>query len=115
MQTNCNAVVVLQQGEHSSVNNRPASKEVTGTIKKGVTEKLEKLKKKEKGSEGAVQKRSFNYFPPPRLKTYTFVCDGHTNRLIRLSRFQNLLWVYGTAWMSVRFPGNCGNCVPVQP
>ncbi len=45
MQTNCNEVVVLQQG---SVNNsRPAGKEVTDTRKKGVTEKLEKMKKRE--------------------------------------------------------------------
>ncbi len=37
-------MVVLQQGEHSSVNNsRPAGEEVTG--KKGVTEILEKLRK----------------------------------------------------------------------
>ncbi len=49
MQTNCNEVVVLQQGGHSSVNNtRPAGEEVTGTRKKGVTEILEKLRK-EKG------------------------------------------------------------------
>ncbi len=48
MQTNCNEVVVLQQGEHSSVNNsKPAGKEVTGTRKKGVTEILEKMKKRE--------------------------------------------------------------------
>ncbi len=41
-------MVVLQQGEHSSVNNsRPAGKEVTGTRKKGVTEILEKMKKRE--------------------------------------------------------------------
>ncbi len=34
--------------EHSSGNNnRPAGKEVTGTRKKGVTEKLEKMKKRE--------------------------------------------------------------------
>ncbi len=46
MQTNCNEVVVLQQGEQSSVNNsRPAGEEVTGTRKKGVTEILEKMKK----------------------------------------------------------------------
>ncbi len=39
-------MVVLQQGEHSSVNNsRPAGEEVTGTRKKVVTEKLEKLEK----------------------------------------------------------------------
>ncbi len=48
---------------------------------------------------------SSNYFPRPRLKAYTFLCDGHTNRLIGLTMFQNLLWVYGMAWMSVRFPG----------
>ncbi len=40
MQTNCNAVVVLQHDEHSSVNNRrPAGEEVTGTRKKGVSER----------------------------------------------------------------------------
>ncbi len=56
MQTNCNEVVVLQQGEHSSVNNRrPAGEEVTGTRKKGVTEILEKMKKRKR--------------PRPRLKT----------------------------------------------
>ncbi len=69
MQTNCNEVVVLQQDEHSSVNNsRPAGEEVTGTRKKGVTD-IGENEEKEKGSEGAVQKRTFNYFPRPRLKT----------------------------------------------
>ncbi len=49
MQTNCNEVVVLQQGEHSSVNNsRPAGEEVTGTRKKRVTEILEKMKKRKR-------------------------------------------------------------------
>ncbi len=48
MQTNCNEVVVLQHFEHSSVNDsRPAGKEVTGTRKKGVTEILDKIKKRE--------------------------------------------------------------------
>ncbi len=48
MQTNCNEVVVLQQ-VHSSVNNsRPAGIEVTGTKKKGVTEVLEKMKKRKR-------------------------------------------------------------------
>ncbi len=57
MQTNCNEVVVLQQGEHSSVNNRtPAGKEVTGTRKKGETEILEKIKKRKR--EGKVQLKS---------------------------------------------------------
>ncbi len=46
MQTNFNKVVVLQQGEHSCVNNsKPAGEEVTR--KKGVTEILEKMKKRE--------------------------------------------------------------------
>ncbi len=43
MQTDCNEVVVLQQGEHSCVNNSiPAAEEVTGTRKKRVTEISEK-------------------------------------------------------------------------
>ncbi len=51
MQTNCNEVVVLQQGEHRYANNcRPAGKEVTGTVKKGVTEILEKIKKRKRCS-----------------------------------------------------------------
>ncbi len=38
----------MQQFEHSSVNDsRPAGKEVTGTRKKGVTEILDKIKKRE--------------------------------------------------------------------
>ncbi len=49
MQTNCSEVVVLQQGEHGSINNsRPAGEEVTGTRKKGVTEISEKIKKRKK-------------------------------------------------------------------
>ncbi len=64
MQTNCNEVVVLQQGEHSSVNNsRPAGEEVTGTRKKGSERDIGE--NEEKGSESAVQKRTFNYFPRP--------------------------------------------------
>ncbi len=48
MKTYCYEVVVLQQGEHSSVNNsRSAGEKVTGTRKKGVTEILEKMKKRE--------------------------------------------------------------------
>ncbi len=48
MQTNCNEVVVLQQGEHSSVNNSRPAGIVTGTRKKGVTEILEKMKKRKR-------------------------------------------------------------------
>ncbi len=43
----------------------PASEEVTGTRKKGVTEIMDKMKKKKREVEGAVQKRTFNYFPRP--------------------------------------------------
>ncbi len=69
MQTNCNEVFVLQQGEHSSVNNsRPAGKE-DRYKKKGRDRDIGEYEEKEKGSEGAVQKRTFNYFPRPRLKT----------------------------------------------
>ncbi len=35
MQTNCNEVVVLQQGEHSSVNNSRPAEGVTGIRKEG--------------------------------------------------------------------------------
>ncbi len=74
----------------SSVNNSiPAGKEVTGYKKKGSDRDIG-----EKGSEGAVQRRTFSYFPQPRLKTWTFLCDGPTNRLIGFSMFQNLLWVW---------------------
>ncbi len=66
MQTNCNEVVVLQQGEHSSVNNsRPAGKEVTGTRKKGSDRDIGENEEKEKGSEGAVQKRTLIIFHSP--------------------------------------------------
>jgi len=60
VKTNCNEVVVLQQDGHSSVN-RPG-KEVTGTRKKG---RDRDIGEKEKGSEGAVQERTFYYFPRP--------------------------------------------------
>ncbi len=63
-------MVVLQQGEHSSVNNsRPAAEEVTGTRKKGSDREIGENEEKEHGREGAVQKRTFNYFLRPRLKT----------------------------------------------
>ncbi len=56
MQTNCNEVVVLQHGEHGSVNNStPAGEEVTGTRKEGVTEILEKMKKRKRKREVKVQ------------------------------------------------------------
>ncbi len=86
----------MQQSEHSSVNkSRPAGEEVTGTSKKGVTDKLDKMKKRKREVKVLFKRKlNFNYFPWPRLKTALF-CDGHT---------QNLLWVYGMgmAWMWCR-------------
>ncbi len=56
---------------NSSVNNsRPAGEEVTGTRKKGSDRDIGENEEKEKGSEGAVKKKTFNYFPWPRLKTF---------------------------------------------
>ncbi len=56
-------MVVLQQGEHSSVNNsRPAGKE--DRYKKKGRERDREARQRQ-GSEGAVQKRTFNYFPRP--------------------------------------------------
>ncbi len=81
VQTNCNEVVVLQQGEHSSVNNsRPAGEE-DRYKKKERDRDIGENEEKEKGSEGAVLRH--------------FLCDGHRNRLIGLSMFQNLLWCMG--------------------
>ncbi len=37
---------------------------------KGSDRDIGENEEKEKGSEGAVQKRTFNYFPRPRLKTF---------------------------------------------
>ncbi len=95
-QTNCNEVVVLQQSEHSSVNKKDLLvEEVTGTSKKGVTDKLDKMKKRKREVKVLFKRKlNFNYFPWPRLKTALF-CDGHT---------QNLLWVHGMgmAWMVCR-------------
>ncbi len=72
MQTNCNEVVVLQQGEHSSVNNRRPAGKKWQVQKKGSDRDIgenEEKERKEKGSEGAVKKRTFNYFSRPWLKT----------------------------------------------
>ncbi len=66
MHTNCNEVVVLQQGEHSSVNNcRPAGKEVTDTRKKGVTEILEKMKKRKREVKVQFKREPFIIFHGP--------------------------------------------------
>ncbi len=60
-------MVVLQQGEHSSVNNsRPAGKEVTGTRKKGEKE----IGKRDRDREAKVQfKREPLIIFHGRLKT----------------------------------------------
>ncbi len=77
----------------------------TCTRKKGVTEILEKMKKRKREAKVQFKREPLIIFHGPDLRLKTFLCDGDTNRLIGLSMFQNLLWVYGMAWMSVRFPG----------
>ncbi len=63
-----------------------------------------------------VQEITFNYFARPHPRDLNiFLCDdddGHTKKIL-LSMFQNLLWVYGMAWMSVRFP--CLKFCPSPP
>ncbi len=67
MQTNCNEVVVLQQGEHSSINNsRPAGEEVTGTRKKAVTEILKKMNKKKREVKVQFKRERLGYLRNPR-------------------------------------------------
>ncbi len=89
MQTNFNEVLVLQQGEYSSVNNsRP-------TRKKGVIEILEEMKKREVKVQ--FKREPLIIFHAPTKDRS--VCDVHTDRLIGLSMFF-LLWVYGMAWIS---------------
>ncbi len=78
MQTNCNEVVVLQQGEHSSVNNSRRKRH----WRKGWEPKVQ------------FKREPLIIFHGP------FLCDGHTNGLIGLSMLQNLLWVNGMAWMT---------------
>ncbi len=48
MQTNCNEGVVWQQVHSSVHNSKPAGEEVTGSRKKGVTEILDKMKKRKR-------------------------------------------------------------------
>ncbi len=58
--------------------------------------------KKENGS----SKDNLIILHGPSLGIETFLCnddDGHTKNIVVW--FQNLLWVYGMAWMRVRFPG----------
>ncbi len=55
-------MVVLQQG---SVNNS----RIDRYKKKGSDRDIGEKEEKEKESEGAVQKRTFDYFPRPRIKT----------------------------------------------
>ncbi len=62
-------MVVLQQGGHSSnPNSRPAGEELTGTRKKKGERNRDNGENEEKGSEGAVQETTFNYFPGPQTK-----------------------------------------------
>ncbi len=63
--------------------------------------KMKRLKRKME-----VQKITFNHFAWPQPRNWNFLCnddDGHTKNIVVW--FQNLLWVYGMAWMRVRFPG----------
>ncbi len=74
MQTNCNEVIVLQQGEHSYVNNsRPAGEEVTRTRKKGVTEKLEKIKKRKREVKMEFKSEPLIIFHGPTRPFYMMV------------------------------------------
>ncbi len=53
-----------------------------------------------------VQKITLIILHGPSLGIETFLCnddDGHTKNIVVW--FQNVLWVYGMAWMRVRFPG----------
>ncbi len=82
----------MQQGEHSSVNNsRPAGEEVTGTRKKGVTEILEKRKKRKRDLKVLFKREPLIIF---HGLTKYFLCDDNKNKLIGLSMFQSLLCVY---------------------
>ncbi len=48
---------------------------------------------------------TFNYFARPQPKDLKlFYVMAIQKKKIGLSVFQNLLWVYGMAWMNVRFP-----------
>ncbi len=59
-------MVVLQQGEHSSASNsRPAGEEETGTRKKGVTEKLEKINKRKREVKVQVKREPLIIFHGP--------------------------------------------------
>ncbi len=77
MQTNCNEVVVLQQGEHSSANNtRPAGEEVTGTRKKGVAEILEKMKKMKREMKVQFKREPLIIFHSPDLRLLMVIQIG---------------------------------------
>ncbi len=101
MQTNYNEVAVLQQGAGKVTGARKLVKKVNIHMRDiEMSGKMKRLKRKME-----VQKITFNYFACPQ-PIETFLCnddDGHTKNIV--VRFQNLLWVYGMAWMRVRFPG----------
>ncbi len=101
MQTNYNEVAVLQQGAGKVTGARKFVKKVNIHMRDiEMSGKMKRLKRKME-----VQKKTFNYFAQPQPRNWNFLCnddDGHTKNIVVW--FQNLLWVYGMAWMSVRFP-----------
>ncbi len=75
--------------------------------KKGSDRDIGENEENEKGSERCSSKENIYLFSTALTKDLDLFmlwsCYGHMD--IGLSMFQNLLWVYGMAWMSVRFPG----------
>lgn len=96
MQTNYNEVAVLQQGAGKVTGARKFVKKVNIHMRDiEMSGNMKRLKRKMEVKIG----------PSLGIETF-FLCnddDGHTKNIV--VRFQNLLWVYGMAWMRVRFPG----------
>ncbi len=102
MQTNYNEVAVLQQGAGKVTGARKLVKKSKHTHESTeMSGKMQRLKRKME-----VQKIPLIILHGPSLGIETFLCnddDGHTKNIF--VQFQNLLWMYGMAWMRVRFPG----------
>ncbi len=113
MQTNYNEVAVLHQGAGKVTGARKLVKKVNIHMRDiEMSGKMKRLKRKME-----VQKITFNYFAWPQPRDFNFFInddDGHTKNIVVW--FQNLLWVYGMAWMSVRFsrPEILFQSAPVQ-
>ncbi len=102
MQTNYNEVAVLQQGAGKVTGARKLVKIVNIHMRDIETSgKMKRLKRKME-----VQKITFNYFARPQPRNWNFFYATMMMAIQKnIVRFQNLLWVYGMAWMRVRFPG----------